>query len=65
MSKSDVPKSENDHARRRVFIVTGYTKLADCFGIDLVEAALAKMDKNRLKYPVARNRGRIVKPRRR
>ena len=33
------------------------TKLGDHFGIDLVEAALAKMDKNELKYPAARNPG--------
>ena len=37
------------------------TKIADCFGIDLVEAALAKMDKNELKYPAALNQGRIRK----
>jgi NTP pyrophosphatase (non-canonical NTP hydrolase) len=36
-------------------------KIGDHFGIDLVEAALAKMKKNALKYPVARNRGRINK----
>jgi NTP pyrophosphatase (non-canonical NTP hydrolase) len=41
------------------------SKIADAHGVDLVEAALAKMDKNALKYPAARNRGRIVKPRRR
>ncbi|MFI5349796.1 MAG: nucleotide pyrophosphohydrolase [Elusimicrobiota bacterium] len=40
------------------------TKIADHFGIDLVEAALAKMDKNELKYPTAQNQGRIVKVRR-
>ena len=39
-------------------------KLGDAFGIDLVEAALAKMDKNERKYPAARNQGRIVKARR-
>lgn len=39
------------------------TKIADCFGIDLIEASLAKMEKNRLKYPVARNRGKISKSR--
>lgn len=38
-------------------------KLADCFGISLTEAALAKMDKNEKKYPVALNRGRIQKRR--
>ena len=43
------------------------SKIADAFGIDLDEAALAKMDKNELKYPVERNRGRIrpARPRRR
>jgi NTP pyrophosphatase (non-canonical NTP hydrolase) len=41
------------------------TKLGGLFGIDLVEAALAKMAKNERRYPAARNRGRIVKPRRR
>jgi dCTP diphosphatase len=40
------------------------TKIAGHFDIDLVEAALAKMDKNELKYPAARNQGRIVKARR-
>jgi NTP pyrophosphatase (non-canonical NTP hydrolase) len=40
------------------------TKIADHFKIDLVEAALAKMDKNALKYPAALNRGRIFKARR-
>ncbi|MFI5347654.1 MAG: nucleotide pyrophosphohydrolase [Elusimicrobiota bacterium] len=40
------------------------TKIADHFGIDLVEAALAKMDKNELKYPAAQNQGRIFKARR-
>ena len=40
------------------------TKLGDLYGIDLVEAALAKMDKNELKYPAALNQGRIVKARR-
>jgi NTP pyrophosphatase (non-canonical NTP hydrolase) len=40
------------------------TKLGDHFGIDLVEAALAKMDKNELKYPAAKNQGRIFKARR-
>jgi NTP pyrophosphatase (non-canonical NTP hydrolase) len=39
------------------------TKLGDQFGIDLVEAALAKMDKNELKYPAAKNQGRVVKSR--
>jgi NTP pyrophosphatase (non-canonical NTP hydrolase) len=41
------------------------TKLGGLFGIDLVEAALAKMDKNERKYPAAKNQGRISKPRRR
>ncbi len=41
------------------------TKLGALFGIDLVEAALSKMAKNERRYPAARNRGRIVKPRRR
>jgi NTP pyrophosphatase (non-canonical NTP hydrolase) len=36
-------------------------KLADRFGIDLDEAALAKMEKNERRYPAAGNRGRIVK----
>ena len=36
-------------------------KIGDHFGIDLVEAALAKMKKNALKYPAARNCGRIRK----
>ena len=40
------------------------TKLGGHFGIDLVDAALAKMDKNELKYPAAQNQGRIVKARR-
>ena len=40
------------------------TKIADHFGIDLVDAALAKMDKNELKYPAAQNQGRIFKARR-
>lgn len=38
-------------------------KLADAFGVSLDEAALAKMDKNEKKYPVALNRGRIQKRR--
>ena len=38
------------------------TKIGDHFGIDLVDAALAKMKKNEIKYPAARNRGRIRKP---
>jgi NTP pyrophosphatase (non-canonical NTP hydrolase) len=37
------------------------SKLGDMFGIDLVEAGLAKMDKNELKYPAALNQGRIRK----
>jgi NTP pyrophosphatase (non-canonical NTP hydrolase) len=40
------------------------TKIADHFGIDLIDAALAKMDKNELKYPAAQNQGRIFKARR-
>ena len=40
------------------------TKIADHFGIDLVEAALEKMDKNERKYPAALNQGRIRKRRR-
>ncbi|MDE2510636.1 MAG: nucleotide pyrophosphohydrolase, partial [Elusimicrobia bacterium] len=40
------------------------TKIADHFGIDLVEAAIAKMEKNELKYPAAKNHGRIFKVRR-
>ncbi len=36
-------------------------KIGDHFGIDLVEAALAKMKKNALKYPATLNRGRIRK----
>ena len=36
-------------------------KIGDHFGIDLVEASLAKMKKNELKYPAALNRGRIHK----
>ena len=39
------------------------SKIGDAFGIDLVEAALAKMKKNERKYPAARNQGRIVKSR--
>lgn len=39
-------------------------RLGNCFDIDLVEAALRKMRKNELKYPVSSNRGRIVKTRR-
>lgn len=38
-------------------------KIADHFGIDLTEAALAKMKKNALKYPAHLNRGRIHKKR--
>jgi len=41
------------------------SKIADAHGIDLIEASLAKMDKNALKYPAALNQGRVVKPRRR
>ena len=41
------------------------TKIGDHFGIDLVEAALSKMDKNALKYPDALNQGSIVKVRNR
>jgi len=41
------------------------SKIADAHGIDLVEASLAKMKKNELKYPAALNQGRVVKPRRR
>lgn len=41
------------------------SKIGDAFGIDLVEAALRKMDKNERRYPAARNRGRIVKKARR
>lgn len=40
------------------------TKIADHFGIDLVEAAIEKMAKNEKKYPAAKNQGRIVKVRR-
>ena len=40
-------------------------KIADAYGIDLIEASLAKMKKNELKYPAALNQGRVVKPRRR
>ena len=36
-------------------------KLGDHFDIDLVDAALAKMKKNAVKYPVRLNRGRIQK----
>ena len=36
-------------------------KIGDHFSIDLVDAALAKMRKNALKYPAAQNRGRINK----
>lgn len=35
------------------------TKLADSYGIDLTDAALAKMDKNEKKYPAARG-GRVA-----
>ena len=38
-------------------------KIGDHFGIDLIDAALAKMKKNALKYPAAQNRGRIQKRR--
>jgi dCTP diphosphatase len=38
-------------------------KIADHFGIDLVEAAIEKMKKNALKYPAARNQGKIHKRR--
>jgi NTP pyrophosphatase (non-canonical NTP hydrolase) len=43
------------------------SKIADAHGIDLIDAAFAKMDKNALKYPAALNQGRVVKvkPRRR
>lgn len=38
-------------------------KLGDHFGIDLVDASLAKMKKNALKYPAHLNKGRIQKRR--
>ena len=38
-------------------------KIADHLGIDLTEAALAKMKKNAIKYPAHLNRGRIHKKR--
>ena len=38
-------------------------KIADCFDIDLVDAAIEKMKKNALKYPAALNRGKIFKRR--
>ena len=38
-------------------------KIGDHFGIDLTEAALAKMKKNAIKYPAHLNRGRIHKKR--
>lgn len=37
------------------------SKIADAFDIDLVEASLAKMEKNERKYPAALNQGRIFK----
>ena len=37
------------------------SKLGGLFDIDLVDAALAKMKKNELKYPAALNQGRIRK----
>lgn len=40
-------------------------KIADAYGIDLIDAALAKMDKNERKYPLPRSRGRFVSPQRR
>ena len=36
-------------------------KLGAHFEIDLIDASLAKMRKNAVKYPVARNRGKINK----
>lgn len=38
-------------------------KIGDHFGIDLIDASLAKMKKNALKYPAHLNRGRIQKRR--
>jgi dCTP diphosphatase len=56
--------AERAHLAEELADTFGYLlKIADHFGIDLSEAGLAKMAKNEAKYPLALNRGRVVKAR--
>jgi dCTP diphosphatase len=62
---SKLPPPERAHLADELADTFIYlSKIADAYGIDLVEAAFAKMDKNELKYPAALNQGRVVKRRR-
>jgi len=62
---SNLPPAERAHLAEELADTYVYlTKIADAYGIDLVEAALAKMDKNERKYPAALNQGKVVKRRR-
>jgi NTP pyrophosphatase (non-canonical NTP hydrolase) len=62
---SKLPPAEKAHLAEELADTFVYlSKIADAFGIDLVEAALAKMDKNERKYPAVLNQGRVVKRRR-
>ena len=59
-----LPPAEREHLADELADTFIYlSKIADAYGVDLVEAALAKMDKNERKYPAALNQGRIVKRR--
>lgn len=61
---ANLPPAQRAHLAEELADTFVYlSKLADAYGIDLVEAALAKMDKNERKYPAALNQGRIVKRR--
>jgi dCTP diphosphatase len=62
---SKLPPAERAHLADELADTYVYlTKIADAYGIDLVEAALSKMDKNEKKYPAALNQGKVVKRRR-
>lgn len=62
---SKLPAAERAHLADELADTFIYlTKIADAYGIDLVQASLAKMKKNELKYPAALNQGRVVKARR-
>lgn len=59
---TQLPAEKMDEVREEIGDVLIYlVRLADVLGIDPMEAALAKMEKNRVKYPAELARGRADK----
>lgn len=60
-SRQLIPRKQSALQEELGDVMIYLTMLADAFGIDLLEAALKKLDLNARKYPVARVRGNSAK----